>query len=85
MKVTFLVRGKRYALKTCVVTGPDGKEDRILSILARAYQATWRPYLRYPEAYVGGRLAKSQGGTVKVVREKKDKLLDDQIGVTIFH
>ena len=85
MKVTFLVRGNRYTLKNCVVTGPDGKEDRILSILARAYQATWRPYHGYPEAYVGNRLAKSQGGTVKVVREKKDKLLDDQIGVTIFH
>ena len=85
MKVTFLVRGKRYALKNCVVTGPDGKEDRILSILARAYQATWRPYLGYPEAYVGGRLAKSQGGTAEVVMEKKDEFLDEETGIAIWH
>ena len=85
MKVTILIRGDRYTLKNCVVTGPDGKEDRILSILARAYQATWRPCFGFPQAYVGTRLAEAEGGTVDVVHEKKDDPYDDSTGLMVFH
>lgn len=85
MRVTILVQGDRYTLKNCVVTGPDGKEDQLLSSLARVCQATWRPYLGFPEAYVGSELAKAMGGTVEVVHEKEDTLLDDEMGWTIIH
>ncbi len=85
MKVTIVIRGDRYTLKNCVVTGPDGKTDRIMSALARVYQATWRPYLGYPEAYVGKRLAKAEGGTAEVVYGKEDEFVDEKTGIAIWH
>ena len=85
MKVTFLVRGKRYALKDCVVRGPDGKKDRLMSTLARVYQATWRPAYGDPTAYAGRQLANAQGGTAEVVMEKKDEFLDEETGIAIWH